>query len=419
MDRSENQLPSRRGNSAGWLVLSAGLNLLLAGLAVCFLTKPGSRLPGVRPLTTEHVERTETTNVAGAAVYVTNSFHWRQIESTNYDQYVANLRAVGCPEKTIRDIVIADIEKAFDARRLALQMPPRYWMAGGVRRRSDRERAAALESLDQEEASLVQRLLGIEWFRDADGRFGKLKLEDEAITRFFFGPMPEETLPRVLALLQKYEFLNGSVRSRAGEILIDEDETRLRQLRADMGENLGRILTPAQLEEMKARLSALQLFGENDMASVAGLSAGEAREIALTVAGVKDPLREAFGGRQEETDGDQEMQLTNQVRSILGDARFADFERAQDSNFRNVFEIGTANQVSRERVIEVYDLRRLAEEEAKHIRSDATLSEAARQQQFGRRQVEIQKEISRALGPKAFNDYLENGGGWVTNLTGL
>src|SRR5437868_6638046 len=37
-------------------------------------------------------------------VYRTNQFHWSQIESSDYRAYIANLRAIGCPEPTIRDI---------------------------------------------------------------------------------------------------------------------------------------------------------------------------------------------------------------------------------------------------------------------------------------------------------------------------
>lgn len=37
------------------------------------------------------------------------TFHWSQVESTNYFVYIAKLRAVGCPEQTIRDIISADL----------------------------------------------------------------------------------------------------------------------------------------------------------------------------------------------------------------------------------------------------------------------------------------------------------------------
>jgi hypothetical protein len=45
-------------------------------------------------------------------------FHWNQLESTNdYRVYVANLRAIGCPEPTVQDIVRGDAERGFSFER--------------------------------------------------------------------------------------------------------------------------------------------------------------------------------------------------------------------------------------------------------------------------------------------------------------
>jgi len=44
-------------------------------------------------------------------------FRWGQLESTDYHIYVANLRGIGCPEQTIRDIITADVDSVFAAHR--------------------------------------------------------------------------------------------------------------------------------------------------------------------------------------------------------------------------------------------------------------------------------------------------------------
>lgn len=45
-------------------------------------------------------------------------FHWSQLESTNdYRVYVANLRAIGCPEPTVQDIVRGDAWRGFSFQR--------------------------------------------------------------------------------------------------------------------------------------------------------------------------------------------------------------------------------------------------------------------------------------------------------------
>src|SRR5881394_530262 len=44
-------------------------------------------------------------------------FSWKEVESPDYPTYIANLRDIGCPEQTIRDIIIADVNAMFSRRR--------------------------------------------------------------------------------------------------------------------------------------------------------------------------------------------------------------------------------------------------------------------------------------------------------------
>ncbi|MEI6566344.1 MAG: hypothetical protein WCR20_06700, partial [Verrucomicrobiota bacterium] len=52
---------------------------------------------------------------------VARPFSWSQLESADYREYVANLRRIGCPEITIRDIIAADIDGIFEERRQELR----------------------------------------------------------------------------------------------------------------------------------------------------------------------------------------------------------------------------------------------------------------------------------------------------------
>ncbi len=67
---------------------------------------------------------------------VVEPFDWRKVESSDYREYVANLRAIGCPPATIQDIVSADLRKNLqDKLKLPAEKPVRpYWL--------DDERAA-------------------------------------------------------------------------------------------------------------------------------------------------------------------------------------------------------------------------------------------------------------------------------------
>ena len=53
-------------------------------------------------------------------------FTWSEVESEDYPTYIANLRDIGCPEQTLRDIIIADVNALFAKRRNDLPpSPPR------------------------------------------------------------------------------------------------------------------------------------------------------------------------------------------------------------------------------------------------------------------------------------------------------
>jgi len=49
------------------------------------------------------------------------SFSWSQIESSDYAAYAQNLRKVGCPERTIRILVSAELEDGFQEKQKELE----------------------------------------------------------------------------------------------------------------------------------------------------------------------------------------------------------------------------------------------------------------------------------------------------------
>src|SRR5580693_4874586 len=47
------------------------------------------------------------------AMAESSPFHWGQLDSSDYHFYVKNLRAIGCPEPTVRAIVTADVDSVY------------------------------------------------------------------------------------------------------------------------------------------------------------------------------------------------------------------------------------------------------------------------------------------------------------------
>lgn len=92
------------------------LNVVLLGGLICLVTLRRTTEARTVPAVTSIVTSPPTT----ATRPLPEPFRWSQLGSTNYEVYVANLRASGCPETTVQDIVRGDTARAFAFERARL-----------------------------------------------------------------------------------------------------------------------------------------------------------------------------------------------------------------------------------------------------------------------------------------------------------
>jgi hypothetical protein len=94
-------------------------------------------------------------------------FRWNQLESKDYRTYVRNLRAIGCPERTVRDLVSADAEFVFGPRREALEhqlsdLANASWSARLAAAKTEAALKDELQNLPAQETALINRMLGLQ-----------------------------------------------------------------------------------------------------------------------------------------------------------------------------------------------------------------------------------------------------------------
>src|ERR1022692_435727 len=132
------------------LFASICLNLILAGW-VMLLLGTRTRQPTGAPTATASPETAASSAQPRGAVKAAPRpaeasrvapFDWRQVESGDYLQYIANLRAIGCPEKTIKDIIVADVNDLFASRMAAVTQTNQYqyWRRETVSRSAEQEK---------------------------------------------------------------------------------------------------------------------------------------------------------------------------------------------------------------------------------------------------------------------------------------
>ncbi len=406
---------------ANLLLVSIGLNVaLLAAAAVLRLgpTPPPAVAAPVESITLTD-ERRFVTNLPAATTFVTNRFHWRQLASTNYDEFVANLRAVACPERTLRDLIVGDAWRVYAVREEQAVPEEPFWVSGQRRTAADRRHEAELRALKMDLTATLHRLFGITWSPELERDI----LEDEqAICRVLLGDVTEEQFERAAALLLSVEELKDDVRWQCRSILLEEDYAELRQRRDAMEQELQAILSPAQFEEFSARASVLELIFRGDALQELKPTAGEMRQIALATTAMRPlgwKILDLDDTETSEQTNAAERNFESRLRMILGEQRFAEFQLLQDGNYRQIRSFTQQQQLPDETTRKLYAIRQLAQEEAKRLRGDPELDAKARTQRLEAMTTDVAREVGALLGPKLLGDYLRQGGNWVTNAQRL
>ena len=117
-----------RSGSKSTIIIATNAPLALnatnsAGTKVASFTGTNP-VPANAPRLTAHT--TNPPDLAGAVTMPTplklssvgKQFGWEQVEAEDYLVYLANLRAVGCPETKIRNIIITDVNELITKRRV-------------------------------------------------------------------------------------------------------------------------------------------------------------------------------------------------------------------------------------------------------------------------------------------------------------
>jgi hypothetical protein len=150
------------------------------------------------------------------------------------------------------------------------------------------------------------------------------------------------------------------------------------------------------------------------------ITAAEGRQFFLLKAQTLDSLANVLDLDDLHTEAEQEARQAHfqaAVRRLLGEARYADWQRAQEGEFREVFRITRANDLPKATAAKVYEIRQLVKAEMERIQKDAALDVDSRQRQLEAVRAATRVEVAGLLGARAYGEYLGHGGAWLTNLT--
>jgi hypothetical protein len=370
--------------------------------------------PNAAPAANAPKTRTVTQVVTNT---IAQKFDWNAVESADYKKYIANLRSIGCPEETIRDIIKADVNKLYEARRKELAGPKKkfeFWKPGAMMGATiDPERAEKERALNQEKRALLTELLGSAP-EDTPDLLAGAASQMEAMFDF----LPTEKRSKVFELMQDLQ--TKLQKTMKGGVPDAED---MRKVMKESEAALAGVLSPDELLDYNLRFSMTANMMRMQMA---GFEPTEQEFLNLFKQrkAYDDEFGTAFGGGlnlkgEEKVKHDAAKKaLDEQIKAQLGPERHTEYTRAQDYTFQAMYRTADREGLGKEAAIKVYDMKKAAEDQAKKLRADAALTAEQRAAALRGIREETERSVKGVFGEKGYTAYERgNGAFWLRGLS--
>lgn len=390
-----------RGRVLLWVSLGANVALFALFWQSLRLIQPPSISLGMpqRSLAATGAPRTNV-------VIRRQNFVWKQIESEDYAVYIANLRMIGCPEATIRDIIVADVNQLF-ARRRATEVltPQQEWWKPEPDPEVARAAAEKILALDRERRALLSRLLGPEW-ESSDYP----NPEADAATPLD-GPLLGSLSPASRLRVQQIERASAQrqqdyleAQERAG---LPADPAVLARLRKQERDELSRVLTPEQLEEFLLRYSETAASLRSQLRGLE-TSPAEFRSLFRRLDSVNTELQSLSETSESAARRRDLLELREAtLQEALGPERYQEYQLNQDPLYRQARSLLTQTGASADKLLPLAAILRLTEQEEQRIRTDESLSADERLALLTATRLAQRDSLRRLLGEEAYRRYAE------------
>lgn len=388
------------------LLVSVGLNLIFAG-ALFFGVRTLSNTPA--PPAIAAVELPPATQIKTNFVVRRQNFTWEEVESDNYVTYIKNLRDIGCPPSTIRDIIVADVNQLYAHRRATdVVSADHQWWTSEPNLDVIQKAAEKLRAMENERRVLLTRLLGPDW-ETVSNPLPPATRTGVSLTGPILGELPGQTKQAVYDVAaqtqQKIEAYMEA-QQREGKTV---DPMELAKMRQDSRLELTKLLNPEQMEEFLLRYSNTAYAMRAELHGL-DLSPEEFRNLFQARDAIEQQTEIQYSGtdpvklkRKQELENERDAV----TEKALGPERYANYALNQDPLFQQ--SRATAEQIGApaELVLPIYQINQLTEAERQRISADLTLSNDEKIDAISAAEAERKKTLEKILGPEYMKQYLE------------
>ncbi len=329
-------------------------------------------------------------------------FSWSELESDDYNIYIKNLRDIQCPEQTIRDIIIADVNALY-ARRRALEVvtPEQQWwriepdtnvlLAAGIK----------LRELDAERRDLLTTLLGPGWEGGDLVSLPRPSRTPIPLDGPVLGTLSDEVKRSVETLSADTEDKIQDYISAQAKANLAVSPVEIEKLRQHGRQEIAKLLSPEQMEEFLLRYSPNAQALRTDLAQLEhfGASSNEIRAMFRAL----DPINSQIALLDETTAQGASTrdlllaQAEGALKLALGPKRYEEYRRLHDEAYRNAMTKATEDG-SPQKAGALYEIGQATAQEVERIRQDSALTDQQRAIAIKEAELKQLKAESQALG---------------------
>jgi hypothetical protein len=258
---------------------------------------------------------------------------------------------------------------------------------------------------------LLKELLGVDIVeKPGEAMASMMSNPFEAMLDF----LPADKQTKVMELMEQFQAKMMKQMGDSGDGMKD-----MGKVQKEMEAELAKVLSPAEMEDYQLRLSQtsmmmrMQLDGfspsESEFRELFKLQKGFDDEYSLFARGDEDDkTRKAREAAEKELDA--------KLKTTLGDARYADYEREKDYDYKNIAKAVKREGLDKATGVKVYDMKKAAQDEANKLRANAALSTEDRDAKLALIRSETESALLKAMGQKGYDSYQKSANNWLNNI---
>jgi 2-hydroxychromene-2-carboxylate isomerase len=380
--------------------------------------------------------QTETVMVAPSSVVpvddgatgLNSQARWSDLQVADLREFVRRLRAVGCPEETIKDLVLAELNRSFSKKQRALWQDSNfnsseYWKPYRQRNvpaelKKNRERSLQMRDMQKEKTALIVELFGVDVEKERrkeEGMDG-----DWGWNSGNLAYLPESKRDAVQKFLEDFQDKEQEFYASIQGAWDADTRAGQKRLEQEKMDGLAQILTPQELREYALRNSQMASQVQSE---IRGVDLTRAQYEALfdirskygdSIYNYGDAGNDADAMKQIEQN---KKDLQADIASAVGADKAQQLERAQDYSYQELNRLAKRYGLPADTASKVYDFKGAAETAVKDLSANTDLTSEQRQSALAQIRTETEQAVKTAVGSeKIYKRYVNNGGWWLNNL---